>query len=112
MIVKVDFVDSVESWYSIDPTRYICTMKMSSTVFVVILGVILMTALFIKNTSSEKYYLRDIPDDLGYGGYPPELYGEPYEEGATYMRHGATGMYGAPMRYGESGYFPGAGLVW
>ena len=80
----------------------------ATTCFIVILGVILIAALFATQTSknSEGYYLRDIPFGWGFGGYPPGLYGPAYA-GNPSVQHG---LYGAPDLY--AGYYPGAGLTW
>jgi len=77
---------------------------------IIFLALLVLLFVTVFNKKQEKYYLRDIPFGLGFGGYPPGLYSRGINVGG--YRAVPLGMYGAPLRDGELGYDPGAGLVW
>ncbi len=91
-------------FYFIVSNNYITVvLNMSSntlSLLLVIIGCVFLIILMVVK-SFEGYHLTDLPNEIGYGGYPPNVYGQ---------RLYSTGLYGSPDMY--PGYNPAMGLTW
>ena len=86
--------------------------------FLLVLGLVVLLVCW-QQKSSEGYYLRDLPFDWGYGGWPPNLYGYSsygYGPRGVLPVHRTKFWYGTPAWYRNyhrgKGYFRGLGLRW